>query len=220
MKNLINFFIEAGKIKRMKQRGLVFRGVKEPVTVASHSFRETLMAWVLGKIKNPWLNTEKLIKITLVRDLCAGCAGDITPYDSLFPKNGKPDKKIFEKWPRFSKKEKEAFFLEKHKKDWTALKKLTSKLPANIKREMRELWLEYEKGLSKEGRFIQQVDMLENLIQALEYWQEDKKFPIEAWWHQMKELTHDPILLELLEELDKKFHAPKRKKGAISCSNY
>lgn len=209
MQNFIDFFLKVGRIKKMKQRGLVFRGVKEPVTVASHSFREALIAWVLGRSKATGLSTEKLIKIALVRDLCAGYAGDITPYDPLFPKKGKPNKKIFEKWPRFSKKEKEAFFLEKHKKEWSALKELTCKLPLSIRKEMRELWLEYEKGLSKEGRFIQQVDMLENLIQALEYWKEDKKFPLEAWWHQMKELTYDPVLLQLLKELDKKFHRPK-----------
>lgn len=206
MKNFIELFLKAGKIKNMRQRGLVARGIKDPVTVAAHSFREALMAWVLGKAKKAKLNTGKLVKIVLVRDLCSGYAGDITPYDPLFPKKGKPNKEIFKKWPRFSKKEKEAFFLQRRQKDWLALKELTEKLPLPIKKEMRQLWREFEEGLSAEGRFIQQVDMLENLIQALEYWQKDKRFPIDSWWHQMKELIHDPLLLQLLKDLDKEFH--------------
>ncbi len=205
MKSLVQFFVEAGKIKRMRQRGLVFRRVKDPAVVASHCFRETLMGWVLGKIREPKLNIEKILKIAILHDLCAGYAGDITPYEPFLPKKGQPKKELFKKWPRYSKKEKEKFFREKHKREWAAVKNLTSLLPVDLRREMRDLWNEYEKGLSKEGRFIQQLDMLENLLQALEYWKEDKTFPIESWWHQMKELIHDPILLELLNELDRKF---------------
>lgn len=210
MKGLVNFFIKAGEIKRMKQRGLIFRGVKDPVTVAAHSFREALMGWVLNEAEKIKLNTKKILKITLLHDLCAGYAGDITPYESFLPKKGKPKKELFKRWVRFSRREKRKFFLEKSKREREALKKLTSKLPENLKKEMRNLWSEYEKGSTKEGRFIQQLDMLENLFQALEYWEEDKKFPIRAWWDQMKELIDNPILLNFMEELGKEFHYKKR----------
>lgn len=210
MKNLINFFIKVGKIKRMKQRGLVFRGVKDPVTVAAHSFREALMGWVLNEAEEIKLNTKKILKIVLLHDLCAGYAGDITPYKPFLPKKRKPKKELFKRWVRFSKKEKEKFFLEKHKREWKAIKELTSELPENLKKEMRNLWSEYERGSTKEGRFIQQLDMLENLFQALEYWKEDKNFPIRPWWDQMKELIDNPLLLNLMEELGKEFRYKKR----------
>lgn len=209
MRKIINFLIEAGKIKTMRQRGFVFRKVKDPTSVASHGFREAVMAWLLGH-KNRGLNLEKLFKIILAHDIFAGLAGDITPYEPFLPKRGLPKKEVFEKWARSSQKEKERFFLKKRKKEWQVLTNLTKNLPSNLKYEIIGLWNEYEKGLTAEGRFIQQIDMLENLLQALEYWKRDKKFPIKSWWHQMKELIYDPTLLEFLEELDKKFHQDKK----------
>jgi hypothetical protein len=46
---------------------------------------------------------------------------------------------------------------------------------------------------------------MENFLQALEYWKEDKNFFIESWWQQMKESISEPTLIKFLEQLDKKF---------------
>lgn len=64
----------------------------------------------------------------------------------------------------------------------------------------------YEKGLTPEGRFVRQVDRVENLLQALEYWKKGKRFAIGPWWIQIEELIDDPLLLKFMKALDKKFH--------------
>lgn len=204
MKNILDFFIEIGKLKEKKRRGWVLRSVKNPETIADHTFRMAIMSWLLGEKKK--LDINKIIKMSLIHDFCEVYGEDITPYDKLLPKDKRQWKKIINKWPRLSKKEKEKIFLEKYKKENETLKKLISKLPSNLKKEIRNLWIDYERGLTREGRFVRQVDRVENLLQALQYWKKGEQFAIEPWWIQIEELVDDPILLEFIKVLDKKFH--------------
>ena len=211
MKELLNFFIEVGKLKGVKRKGWLLRKIKNPETIAAHTFRMTLMAWLLCRKKK--LNINRILKISLIHDLCEVCAGDTTPYDEILPKDRKKWKEILNKWPRFSKTKKEKDFLKKYKKENKALKKLISKLSPVLKEEIMNLWNDYEKGLTREGRFVRQVDRIENLLQALEYWKKEKNFAIEPWWIQIKELIDDPLLFEFMEVLEKKFHRKKQNKG-------
>lgn len=211
MDNVIDFLIETGKLKKMKRRGWVLSGVKNPETIASHIFRTALMAWILGSKKRNF-NLERVIKICLVHDLCEVYAGDTTPYDSILPKNNNKAeiRKLVRKYPRFSNEKKKELAFEKHKKEWQALVKLTLNLEPKLRREMIDLWLDYEEGTTKEGRFVNQADRMENIVQALEYWKQDENFAIAPWFVRAKEIFSDPLLLEFLEVLDKKFH-PKVK---------
>ena len=187
----------------------MLRGIKDPETIAAHTFRATIMSWVLCCKKS--LNLNKIFKMCLIHDLCEVCAGDTTPYDNFLPKNKKRWQKILSKWPRLTKKQKEKFFLKKYRKEDKGLKKLISKLPPAIKEEMKNLWEDYEKGLTPEGRFVRQVDRVENLLQALEYWKNKKDFAMGPWWIQIEELIDDPILLEFIQALEKKFHLKFKK---------
>lgn len=210
MKNLIDFFLKAGQVKRMKQRGLVLRGVKDPALIGSHSFREVLMGWIFARMHDPVLNSSRIMKMALLHDLARGYAGDITPYDPILKKHKGADlKEVYKKWARLPQKEKQRFFQASEKKEHTALKKLIKYLPFVAAQEIESVWQEYHVGITKEARFVYQLHTIENFLQALEYWQDDKTFPIESWWHQMKELITNPLLIELLEALDKKFHQKK-----------
>lgn len=208
LKKLANFFINVGELKNKKRKGWELRDVKNPETIAAHSFRMAIMAWVLGEKRK--LNTNRVLKMSLIHDVCEVYAGDTTPYDKMLPKNKKKLRGLLDKWPRLSKKEKEKNFREKYKKEKKALQKITSGLSPNLKKEINNLWDDYEKGLTREGRFVRQLDRLENLLQALEYWEKGEKFMIEPWWIQIKELIDDPILLEFMNVLDKKFHKGKK----------
>jgi len=207
MEDLIEFFLKTGEVKRSKQRGFALRGLEDAARIGGHSFREAFMGWLLARSDDSGLDTGRIVKLTLVHDLCAGYAGDITPYESILRENGaKNEKQVFEKWVRLPKEEKERFYETQRSKERQALQNLTAHLPQNLMAEIKSLWAEYEEGLTREGRFVQQVDMLENFLQSLEYWEQDKSFPIEAWWHQIKELISDPFLVEFLNTLDKKFY--------------
>jgi len=157
----------------------------------------------LGEKKG--LNREKLLKMVLIHDLCEVYSGDITPYDSILPRNKKKLAELMRTWPRYSNSEKRKINKEKYKKEWQALIKLTAKLSPKLKKEIRNLWLEFRKGLTREGRFAHQADHMENLLQALEYWKKYKKPPLMPWWWWAREFFDDPLLLKFMEALDKKF---------------
>ena len=145
MKNLVKFFHHVGKLKEMPRRGWVINDIKSGESIADHTFRASLMAWVLGN-KKKGLNIERVLKMALMHDICEVYAGDITPYDTVLPKNIKKRKEFMKTWPRFTEAQKLKISREKHKKEEKGLKKLTKDLPSDIKKEMENLWLDYEKG--------------------------------------------------------------------------
>ena len=209
MKELVNFFHELEKLKRMPRQGWVINDIKNPESIADHIFRTTLMVWILGKRKKG-LNIERIIRMALVHDLCEIYAGDTTPYDTVLPGTKKKRLEFMKTWPRFSDFQKKKIFKEKFKKELGGLEKLISKLPSDLKKEIKNLWMDYEKGLTPEGRFFRQTDRVENFLQALEYWQRYKKPPQRPWWLWAREFFDDPLLLEFIEEMDKKFHKKRK----------
>jgi 5'-deoxynucleotidase len=215
MKNFVNFFHEVGKLKDMPRRGWVLIGVKDPASVADHSFRMALMAWVLGRKKKE-INFEKAIKMALVHDLCEIYSKGMTPYDyGYLPKDKKDWPAAFDKLPRFSKSKKIKNFLKKEKRERDALLKITKDMPEEIKKEILHLWHDYTKGTSKEAIFVRQINRLETLLQAFEYGKESNSRPFNSWWIGSEEQIDDPVLIECMLQIAEQFYhkgKPKRKK--------
>lgn len=211
MTNVLKFFKDAGKLKTIKRSGWVLRGIKNSESAADHTFRVALMAWILGKQKYG-LNIEKIIKMALVHDLCEVHAGDITPYDTILPKDAKKRKEMLKTWPKFSDAQRKKIAEKKYKKEKQGLEKLIKDLPSNLSSEITSLWQDYEKRLSKESRFLRQIDKAENFLQSLEYWEKDKSLPQKAWWIQASQLFDDKMIIELTENMDKDFHKTHKPK--------
>jgi len=209
MKDFVDFFHEIGKLKGKPRRGWVINDIKKPESIAEHTFRAAIMAWVLSKKKKNF-SIEKVLKIALIHDLCEIYAGDTTPYDSILPRTKKKRAELMKTWPRFSNSEKKRIAREKYNREKKALTKLISKLPIEIKKEIKNLWLDYEKGLTAEGRFFRQMDRLEDFLQSMEYWKKYKKPPQGPWWLWAREHFDDPVLLEFIREMDNKFHKHKK----------
>lgn len=212
MDKLTKFFSEVGKLKTMPRRGWVIRDIKNPESIAEHTFRVAVMAWVLADQKNSKLNLEQIIKMALIHDLCEVYAGDTTPYDSILPKDKKKRQKLMKTWPRFSEEKKKALAAKKYKKEEEGLERLIKDLRPKLKQEIKSLWSDYEMGLTKEGRFFRQADRLENFLQAAEYQRDNKNLSLEPYWIQARELHDDPTLLEFIEQIDKEFHKNKKTK--------
>jgi len=207
MEELLNFFIKIGKLKGKKRRGWLVHQIKNSESTAEHIFRMTILAWILGKKKK--LNLERVIKMALIHDLCEVYAIDLTPYDPLLPKNKKKIMEILKQWPKFTPALKRKKTKEKYKAESKALDKLISKLSPDLKTEIKNLWLDFEKGLTKEGRFAHQIDKIENLLQGLEYWKKQGKIQHQLWMRWIKEWVDDPVLIEFVKILDEKFHKNK-----------
>ena len=204
MKNILHFLIEIGKLKKMPRTGFLWLGIKNPKTIAQHTFRVAIMNWILGERVRPKLDLEKIIKISLVHDLCEVYAGDMTPYWGLLPKDPQKRKEILKKWVRLPQKIKEKRDKEKFRREKKSLEKLIRNLEPKIKEEIRDCWLEYERLGSREGRFVKQGDKIETLLQAKEYWRNDRTSPVFGWWEEVQELVDESVLLDFLEEVKKK----------------
>lgn len=215
MKEILNFLIEVGKLKKMPRTGFVWLGIKNPETIAQHVFRVAIMNWILGIEAKPKLNLEKVIKISLVHDLCEVYAGDMTPYWGLLPEDEEKRREVLKRWIRLPKKIKKGRDREKFKKEKESLQKLIKNIEPKLKREIMDYWLDYERLISKEGRFVKQGDKIETLLQALEYWGPEPDSPVMGWWEEVENLVDNPTLLEFLEKIEKKFYQKRKINGEL-----
>ncbi|MEX0616438.1 MAG: HD domain-containing protein [Candidatus Woykebacteria bacterium] len=209
MNDLIKFFEEIGRLKQTSRRGWLLRKVESPESIADHNFRLILIGWILPKIKKYRINFGKLTKMILAHDLYRLYYGDDTPYDFMIKKDDQVDTKIFEKWPPRERPERiEKAFEEKRRK----LKDFLADLPTDVRKEVLNMWEEFEFGGSNEAKFARQLDRLETLLQAIQYEREGKEVNSYPFWREVKETVDHPILLEFMEEIDKYYYSPSKKK--------
>ncbi len=106
MENLIRFFMDIGKLKVIKRLGWILGGTKEEEaeSIADHSFRLAVMAWILGHARKD-LDVSKVLKMAILHDFPVVNTGDITPYDDFVSK-GEADMERLSRWPRRTQEEK------------------------------------------------------------------------------------------------------------------
>lgn len=155
-KNTIDFLSICGKLKQTKRTGWTkYKEITSRVeSVADHSFRIALMAFVFGlqqeeDKEEKVLDVQKLVTMALVHDIAESIVGDITPHCGI------------------SKEEKNTLEVE-------AMEKLKETLGDVAGETIETLWLEYENGSSREARVVKELDKLEMLLQASEYENEYK----------------------------------------------
>ncbi|HEA84670.1 MAG TPA: HD domain-containing protein, partial [Candidatus Wildermuthbacteria bacterium] len=140
---------------------------------------------------------------------------DETPYDPLIPRDVKKRyaiEKVLDKWPTFSMKDKERKGKQKFAREHKSLQKLLATLPKESEKEFHALWLEFEQGKSKEGRFVRQADKMESYLQGMEYWKKYGKIRYKLWARWAKEIFHDAVFIEFLREVDERFQNRRTQK--------
>jgi putative hydrolase of HD superfamily len=140
--SLDEFFKIILKLKTISRQGWKDKlGLKNPESVADHCYSMTAMAMVLSDIKN--LDTNKVIKMSLLHDLAETITGDLTPDNVT--KSAKDN-------------------LEN-----LAMKNILETLSEPLKSQYWKLWDEYQKNTTSESQLLHQVDKLEMALQAAEY---------------------------------------------------
>ncbi|XP_043938141.1 5'-deoxynucleotidase HDDC2 [Protopterus annectens] len=174
-KNLLQFLKFMGQLKRLPRTGWVYRKVEKPESVADHMYRMAIMACLTEDKK---LNKDRCIRLALVHDMAECIAGDITPTDNV------------------SKE-------EKHRMEDDAMKHLTSLLSEDMKKEIYELWEEYEYQSSEEAKFVKQLDQFDMILQAFEYEELEKKpGRLQEFFDSTKGGFHHPEMVQLLSCLN------------------
>jgi putative hydrolase of HD superfamily len=206
MTKILKFISEVNRLKETPRTGWVLTEVKNPETIAEHTFRLVVASWLLARRKN--LSIKRAIFIALFHDLCEVYAGDVTPffYYIELPKDKKEREKKLMSWVRLSKKEKERRGKKKFEKEKESLLRLIDFLGADFKKDIFSYWIDYERRITREGKFVKQLDRVETLIQAIEYFGKEEKKGGSSWWEGTEEIIDDPLLLEFLKVIQKKFY--------------
>ena len=110
---------------------------------ADHSWRLSLMTFMIADELKLNINVEKALKLAIVHDIAESVCGDV---DNRLIVEGRVTKE------------------EKKKNEMEAIEKLRTMLPEERGNEIYNLFMEYETASTREGKFIKALDKIECLI--------------------------------------------------------
>jgi len=141
-KAALNFFAEAGLLKHIKRSGWWVAGIKDPESVAEHSFRTAVMAFYLAYLEG--VDPYKVVVMALFNDIHEARINDLHKMGHYYIDFKEAEKKVF--------------------KDQVAF------LPKQISAVMKKMRQDYDKQGTKESIVARDADILECLLQAKEYY--------------------------------------------------
>jgi putative hydrolases of HD superfamily len=175
------FLVEAGHLKNTPRSGWRLAGVPQPESVAEHSFRVGVIAYVIARLEGA--NADRAAAIALFHDLPETRISDIPSVGKRYISAAPPD---------------------------AVIKDQTADLPEVVAQPVRALIAEFEAKESAEAQCAKDADKVECLLQAREYqargyqlvqpWVDTMlaavrtatgkrlaeaalKQPVDAWWH-------------------------------------
>jgi len=171
----IFFVSELKKIKRSGWKNKL--NLNDAESVADHTYTMTVLGMVISDLHG--LNTEKIIRMSLLHDLAESITGDIMPRQMTAN--------------------------EKHTKENNAIKQIFEKLPNELQNKYYKIWEELQDKKSNEAKFVHELDKLEMAIQAKLYQkngidQEKIKPFIESASNDIKSDEMKKILKKFIEE--------------------
>lgn len=170
LKGLGEFLRIVGRLKRLPRTGWLESRIKDPESVADHSFRTAVLAMILADLEG--LDVEKVIRMALLHDLAEAEIGDLTPE----AKKGMGEE--------CTRAEGEAF------------RRILSELPERLAEDYLKLIKEYRDASTPEAELVSETDKAEMLLQALEYEDEGGEHSrLRRFWETDLE---DPLLKELV----------------------
>lgn len=140
--SIARYLYEIGHLKHVKRSGWWRMGVREPESVAEHSYRTAVIGYVLANLEGA--DPEKTASICLFHDAAEARIGDLHW--------------VTKRYLRYTKEGERA-----------ALNEQTGQLPEKIASRILALVDEYEERSSPESRLAHEADLLECLLQAREY---------------------------------------------------
>jgi len=175
---VLNFLHQAEKLKstvRFLERKDMLRE-----SSADHSWRLTLMVFVIADELKLNINTEKALKIAIIHDLAESITGDI---DYVLIAEGRVSKE------------------EKQKLEREAMEKIKNSLPPKIGEEIYNLWNEFENGSTEEAKFVKALDKLEALTRLLKVGYKAYDRPEIIPTYANEAVKNFPELTEMLKKL-------------------
>ncbi|HEX9262593.1 MAG TPA: HD domain-containing protein [Candidatus Bathyarchaeia archaeon] len=177
---LVDFGKQVGKLKKLARKGWVSSvGVRKPESVADHSFRTAILVMCISDLKG--LNTDKMVKMALLHDLHEAVTGDLDYFDK---------QQIGE--------------VEAKRREKAAIREVFAVLPESLRRQYIAIMDEFLLQKSEEAVLVRQVDLIEMVMQTLEYEKDGySKTKLESFWGNMEDTLLDSDLKRIFELLRK-----------------
>jgi len=140
-KDIAKFLYEMGQLKRVKRSGWWIAGVKDPESVAEHSFRTALIAYLLAQLEGA--DSEKVVSMALFHDMAEARTNDAHRIVRRYADWKDVDRKAVEEQSR--------------------------RLPDQIAERITSIISELEETVSPEAQVVRDADLLECIVQAREY---------------------------------------------------
>tara|TARA_Y100000590_G_scaffold448387_1_gene584956 strand:+ start:143 stop:673 length:531 start_codon:yes stop_codon:yes gene_type:complete len=169
-----DFFFQIAGLKNLPRTGWKVKlNVENSESVAEHSYMMSVMAMVLSDIKE--LNTEKILKMSILHDWAESKIGDFMPDEISSEKKTE---------------------LEEY-----AMSEILDDLPSKIKNDYYDIWNDYKDSSSKEAKFVHELDRLEMALQGKIYEKEDDPEKIKPFLTTAVEQIMDDDLKKILIEI-------------------
>jgi len=173
---LSNFFFQIANLKNVSRAGWKVKlQTSNSESVADHVYMMSVMAMVLSDMKN--MDTEKIIKMTILHDWAESKIGDFTPDEISVE--------------------------EKHELEEKAMRGILNILPNNLKKNYHIIWNDYTSNSSIESRFVHELDKLEMALQAKIYEKNDKSKNIKPFINSavcnINDIDLKKILLQIIQ---------------------
>jgi len=140
-KDIAKFLYEMGQLKRVKRSGWWIAGVKDPESVAEHTFRTAVIAYLLARLEGA--DTGKAVLMALFHDLPEARTNDAHRIVRRYADWRDVDQK--------------------------AMSEQGKRLPGEVANQVISLFEEFEKEVSSEAKVVRDADLLECIVQAREY---------------------------------------------------
>ena len=163
--HLLDFLISAGRLKTIERTGWVESGIESAESVADHSYRTALAAMVLSDSLG--LDTGKAMRMALLHDLAEAETGDITPSMKQDNHQQMEDR---------------------------AMEKMLDTLDEPLSGLYLETWREYQEKTSPESKLVHDMDKIEMVLQAYEYYLGSQNEKLTRFQHAMVSLEHKEIV--------------------------
>ena len=143
-------------LKGLRRTGWVERGVRDPESVADHSYGVALLALLLAEERRAAgedIDVLGVVRMALLHDLPESETGDLSPRQRR-ERYGADDVVA-----RNEQREAEA----------RAMTALLERASSSLRVSWQESWQEYREGRSPEAKLVRDVDKMECLLQTLSY---------------------------------------------------
>ena len=179
---VLDFIEEIGVLKNLPRTGWRFRGIKDAESIADHCYRVSLLSMILADVLTEQevpLDVEKVMRLALLHEVAEARIGDL-PFPAL--------KYISEGVKTTGER--------------AAVESMFEHF-GPLQQKYMQLWEEFEKGTSIEGKLVRAADKLELMIQVLEYekigYRSLDKFWTNPW--NFRNFDVSPLIKEIIDLL-------------------